>query len=103
MPPVLVRDGVAAELTLPEGILLGADPDASYQEVTTSLRPGDALLLFTDGLIERRDESIEDSMESLLRMASRPLGSVAHYADHLLSHAPSDTGDDACLGAVRGR
>jgi serine phosphatase RsbU (regulator of sigma subunit) len=103
MPPVLVRDGVAAELTLPEGILLGADPDASYQEVTTSLRPGDALLLFTDGLIERRDESIEDSMESLLRMASRPLGSVAHYADHLLSHAPSDTGDDACLVAVRVR
>jgi len=103
MPPVLVRDGVARELSLPEGILLGAEPEASYAEVTTSLRPGDALLLFTDGLIERRHEAIDDSMGSLLRIASRPVSSIADYADHLLSHAPSDTGDDACLVAVRVR
>ena len=103
MPPVLVRDGAARELSLPEGVLLGVDADASYEEVTTSLLPGDALLLFTDGLIERRDEAIDDSMESLLRLASRPVGSVAHYADYLLNHAPSDTGDDACLVAVRVR
>jgi hypothetical protein len=103
MPPVLVRDAVAQELSLPQGLLLGVEPDASYEEVTTSLLPGDALLLFTDGLIERRDESIDDSMESLLRIASRPVGSVASYADHLLSRAPSDTGDDACLVAVRVR
>jgi PAS domain-containing protein len=103
MPPVLVRDGVARELSLPQGVLLGVDPDASYEEVTTSLRPGDALLLFTDGLIERRDEAIDDSTASLLRIASRPVGSIAHYADYLLDHAPSDTGDDACLVAVRVR
>ncbi len=71
MPPVLLRDGAARELSLPQGVLLGVAEDASYEEVTTSLRPGDALLLFTDGLIERRNESIDDSMESLLRMASR--------------------------------
>jgi serine phosphatase RsbU (regulator of sigma subunit) len=103
LPPVLVRDGAARELSLPQGILLGADPDATYEEVTTSLEPGDALLLFTDGLIERRHESIDDSMDSLLSLASRPIGSVTHYADHLLSQAPSDTGDDACLVAVRVR
>src|ERR1019366_6024814 len=57
MPPVLVRNGVARDLGLPQGVLLGADPDASYEQVTTSLEPGDALLLFTDGLIERRAES----------------------------------------------
>jgi serine phosphatase RsbU (regulator of sigma subunit) len=82
-------------------MLLGADPGASYEEVTTSLRPGDALLLFTDGLIERRNEAIDDSTDALLRIASRPVSSITHYADHLLSHAPSDTGDDACLVAVR--
>ena len=103
MPPVLVRDAVARELSLPQGMLLGAEPDGCYEEVTTSLKPGDALLLFTDGLIERRDESIDDSMAALLRIASRTVGSVARYADHLLSHAPSDTGDDACLVAVRVR
>jgi serine phosphatase RsbU (regulator of sigma subunit) len=101
LPPVLVRDNVARELSLPEGVMLGADPDACYEEVTTSLRPGDALLLFTDGLIERRHESIDDSMDTLLRLASRPVSSITHYADYLLSHAPSDTGDDACLVTVR--
>jgi serine phosphatase RsbU (regulator of sigma subunit) len=101
LPPVLVRDNVARELSLPEGVMLGADPDACYGEVTTALRPGDALLLFTDGLIERRHESIDDSMDSLLRLASRPVSSITHYADYLLSHAPSDTGDDACLVTVR--
>jgi serine phosphatase RsbU (regulator of sigma subunit) len=103
LPPVLVRDGAARELSLPQGVLLGADPDATYEEVTTSLRQGDALLLFTDGLIERRHEAIDESMGSLLRIAGRPVSSIAHYADHLLSHAPSDTGDDACLVAVRVR
>ena len=103
MAPVLVRDGAARDLGLPQGVLLGADPDVSYEQVTTSLEPGDALLLFTDGLIERRDESIDDSMDALLRIASLPVGRVSHYADYLLSHAPSDTGDDACLVAVRVR
>ena len=36
------------------------DPDADYEEATQSLEPGDTLLLFTDGLIEQRGESIED-------------------------------------------
>jgi serine phosphatase RsbU (regulator of sigma subunit) len=100
LPPVLVRDGQAGELSLPEGILLGADPDSSYEEVTTSLRPGDTLLLFTDGLIERRADPIDDALRSLLRVASRPVTDVARYADHVLSHAASDTEDDACLVAV---
>ncbi len=100
LPPVLVRDGQASELSLPEGILLGADPDFSYEEVTTSLRPGDTLLLFTDGLVERRGDPIDEAMQSLLRVASRPVTDVARYADHILSHAASDTDDDACLVAV---
>jgi serine phosphatase RsbU (regulator of sigma subunit) len=97
---VLVRDGTARELSLAHGLLLGADPDASYQEVTTSFRPGDTLLLFTDGLIERRGEDIDSALRSLLRVASQPVSDVARYADHVLACARSDTGDDACLVAV---
>ncbi|HET7246248.1 MAG TPA: SpoIIE family protein phosphatase [Streptosporangiaceae bacterium] len=103
LPPVLVRDGRAAQLPLPEGLLLGADPDASYTEEVTSLRLGDTLLLFTDGLIERRDEPIDDAIASLVRAASRPVGEIGGYADHLLGQAASNTGDDACLVAVRVR
>jgi serine phosphatase RsbU (regulator of sigma subunit) len=103
LPPILVRDGVARQLDLPQGVLLGADPDVEYEEATTALCPGDTLALFTDGLVERRDESIDESMTSLLAFAADPAGDIASFADHLLGHARSDTSDDACLVAVRVR
>ena len=63
LPPVLVRGRTACQLPLPGGVLLGMDPDATYEEATQPLEPGDTLLLFTDGLIERRGESIVDVLE----------------------------------------
>jgi serine phosphatase RsbU (regulator of sigma subunit) len=103
LPPVLVRGGAARELPLPDGVLLGADPGASYPEVRTALQTGDALVLYTDGLIERRDEAIDVSLESLLRKAQAAGGDIGRFADDLLSQASSDTSDDACLVAVRVR
>ena len=101
LPPILVREGRAGQLPLPEGLLLGADPDARYSEEVTTLRLGDTLLMFTDGLIERRDEPIDEALATLLQVASRPVGDIGDYADFLLAEAASDTGDDACLVAVR--
>lgn len=103
LPPVLVRDATARELPLPDGVLVGADPDARYQEVTIELLPGDALVMFTDGLIERHGESIDDSMQSLLCIASQPVADIASFADHLMASIRSDTSDDACLVAVQVR
>jgi serine phosphatase RsbU (regulator of sigma subunit) len=103
LPPLLVREGKAQALPLPHGVLVGADQDARYEEVTTSLSPGDVLVLFTDGLVERHDESIDDSLESLLHVASEPVGEIGRFADYLLQQAQSDTSDDACLVAVQVR
>jgi len=103
LPPVLVRDGTATTLALPDGVLLGADPDASCVEATLALQPGDALVLFTDGLIERRDEPIDESLDALLRLAAVPVRDIHGFADHLLSEARSDTSDDACLVAIQVR
>ena len=103
LPPILVRGGAAQTLPLPPGLLLGADPDASYTEVVTSLEPGDLLLLFTDGLIERRDQPIDDALDSLLRVACRPAADIGSYADYLVGEAASNTDDDACLVAVHVR
>jgi hypothetical protein len=109
LPPVLVRGQTASELPLPGGVLLGMDPDAEYEEATQPLRPGDTLLLFTDGLIERRGESIGDVLEEFVAAVTpgapgEPGGaglSAAAQADRILASAVSDTGDDACLVAVR--
>jgi serine phosphatase RsbU (regulator of sigma subunit)/PAS domain-containing protein len=108
LPPVLVRGRTACQLPLPGGVLLGMDPDASYEEATQSLQPGDTLLLFTDGLIERRDESIVDVLGEFVTTVALgpedqdgPEPTAAAQADRILATAVSDTDDDACLVAVR--
>jgi serine phosphatase RsbU (regulator of sigma subunit) len=108
LPPVLVRGRTACQLPLPGGVLLGMDPDAGYEEAIQSLQPGDTLLLFTDGLIERRGESIIDVLgDFVTTVALAPEGqqgpepTAAAQADRILATAVSDTEDDACLVAVR--
>ncbi len=74
---------------------------AQYEEASTQLRVGDTLLLFTDGLIERRSGSISDALRDFA-LAAAPAGPDARsHADRILSSALSDTGDDACLVVVR--
>jgi serine phosphatase RsbU (regulator of sigma subunit)/PAS domain-containing protein len=102
LPPILVRDGQACTLSPPHGLLLGADPDAKYAETTTPLQLGDILLLFTDGLIERRDKPIDDALDALMQIASRAApGDIGSFADRVVAEASSNTDDDACLVAVR--
>ncbi|GID20970.1 hypothetical protein Aab01nite_45600 [Paractinoplanes abujensis] len=52
--PLLARDGQASALPLARGMLLGADPQATYESLCLQVAPGDMLLLYTDGLVERR-------------------------------------------------
>jgi serine phosphatase RsbU (regulator of sigma subunit) len=101
LPPILVREGTATTLPLPGGMLLGLDPTAEYEEAELALRAGDALLLFTDGLIERRAGSISDALRDLAAAAAHESPDAASHADQILSAAISDTGDDACLVVVR--
>ena len=101
LPPVLVRDGAAEMLPLPAGVLLGLDPDAEYEEATLALRSGDTLLMFTDGLIERRADSISDALREFTAAAVPSGPDAATHADRILDSVASDTGDDACLVAVR--
>jgi serine phosphatase RsbU (regulator of sigma subunit) len=101
LPPVLVRDGKGRALPLPEGVLLGLDPTARYEEASTQLRVGDTLLLFTDGLIERRSGSISDMLRDFTQAAAPAGPNARSHADRILGSALSDTGDDACLVVVR--
>lgn len=76
LPPVMVRaDGRVELLPLPDGVLLGAG-GSERTSLTSPFAPGDALLAFTDGLIERRDEDIDIGQQRLLD-ASRDLGIAA--------------------------
>ncbi len=101
LPPVLVRGEVAQAQPLPEGMLLGVELDAEYEQVTLQLRTGDTLLFYTDGLIERRAASISDALAEFAAAAVPADPDVDAHVARILASAASDTGDDACLLAVR--
>lgn len=101
LPPLLVRDGVAEQLPLPRGILLGARPGAGFEETVLRLRPADTLVLFTDGLIERRGVLLDDSLDRLAAAACHAGTDVERISDKLLAGATSDTEDDSCVIVIR--
>jgi serine phosphatase RsbU (regulator of sigma subunit) len=103
LPPVLVRGEVAETQPLPEGMLLGVELDAQYEQVTLQLRTGDTLLFYTDGLIERRAASISDALAEFATAAVPADPDVDAHVARILASAASDTGDDACILAVRVR
>ena len=47
------------------GPVLGVWSDATYSEATTVLDPGEGVLFFTDGLIERRDSVLQEGLDRL--------------------------------------
>ncbi|MGA5820342.1 SpoIIE family protein phosphatase [Kitasatospora sp. NPDC094028] len=100
LPPILVGPHGAEVLPLPSGVLLGALEGARYEEHTAHLAPGELLLLYTDGLVERRDRPVEESVDQLIRTAGAPGPDLERYLDRLLELSPADTRDDTCLLAV---
>jgi serine phosphatase RsbU (regulator of sigma subunit) len=99
-PPVLVRGSWARPLDPPAGILLGAGRE-EYAAAVLALVPGDLLLLYSDGLIERRDQSVEDG-PAMLAAAVRGITDPEHAIEAALSAlGATDLEDDTCLVAVQ--
>ncbi|QXJ25610.1 SpoIIE family protein phosphatase [Actinomadura graeca] len=99
-PPVLVRGGEAGALPAVGGMLLGALEDSEYDEGTIDLEADDVLLMYTDGLVERRDGSEQDALAHLLSTARQPAINLEARLDHLLTHSNADTDDDTCLVGI---
>jgi serine phosphatase RsbU (regulator of sigma subunit) len=54
LPPILLRAGGTPELAACRGTLLGVESDARATDCPFTLGPGDALVLYTDGITEAR-------------------------------------------------
>lgn len=101
-PPVLVCPTGPCSLPVATGPPLGL-PGAAYSEHIALMGEG-PLLLFTDGLIERRDRDLDEATVALLASVSRaPHTDPAGLADYLLSEAGGDNAnaDDVVILSAR--
>src|SRR4029453_16599914 len=83
---------------------LGVLAEWDYAEVTQDLSPGVTLLLYTDGLVERRAQSIQEGLDRLLSEASgNESADVDALCDYLLSALAGNGNvvDDIALVALR--
>ena len=101
-PPVVVRDadGATRLLDEPNDPPLGSATAFHARQVT--LEAGTTLVLYTDGLVERRAEPITKGFERLLDACSKGPAEPAALCDYLLAEMLEDhlNQDDVALLAV---
>ena len=102
-PPVLVPPcGEPVLLTGGVGVVLGVAPQCPRGDREVELRPGSMLLLYTDGLVERRNDPEDRASADLLDLVRRGKGlSLSDLCDHLVRGTTADTGDDMVVLALR--
>ncbi|HYP26556.1 MAG TPA: SpoIIE family protein phosphatase [Blastocatellia bacterium] len=90
-PPIIVRaDGTRVRLE-EGGALLGPFPDWDYEQRQVELRPGDKILLFTDGVTEALDsEGADFGEERLVELLIKNRGASASEVQERLIEAISE-------------
>lgn len=100
LPPVLVSDGSASVLAAPPIPPIGVATSTPAEESIIQLPSNALLLAYTDGLVERRGETLEEAIGRLRHAAMRDSTSVdallASIISDLTMNAPTD--DVALLG-----
>jgi hypothetical protein len=113
-PPLLVVNGEVAELEFhSRGAMLGVRSpgvggEILFDEETCRLAPGSTLVLYTDGLIDRRPRGdgeyyTRDQARHMLRaaVAQAAQGDVEAIANAVYRAVPGDIDDDAAIVVVR--
>ncbi|HEX8205333.1 MAG TPA: SpoIIE family protein phosphatase [Solirubrobacteraceae bacterium] len=105
-PPALVlgADGATRSLKESLSVPLGALDVPGYSEATAQLEPGEALVLYTDGLVEQRDQLID---EGIARLDKAFRGSAGQAPDAMCERilegtlGPEGSNDDVTLVVVQ--
>jgi PAS domain S-box-containing protein len=103
-PPLLLEPaGGATYLESATGLPVGLNWNLPYEESIALLRPGATLVLYTDGLVDRRDIEVEEGLERLREAATdtgeRNLDDVCGALLEAL--VPPDASDDVAILAAR--
>jgi serine phosphatase RsbU (regulator of sigma subunit) len=97
--PLLVRDGAAGPVALPVDRPFGMLRDKTFRATQIELRPGDRLVLLTDGMLERGASAL-DLPARLQELTALHPREVARVLGDLVLDVAGPTGilpDDACM------
>jgi len=107
MPPLLVRANGRCELVAvpvdpPLGVGTNLGEGTRYRQASIGFEPGETLLLYTDGLVERRGKDIDDCLAALTRLDLDPERPLEQLIDTVLSRFdPEGSEDDVAVLAAR--
>ncbi len=106
LPPLLrLPDGTVQILEDNSDLLLGLDPDTERLDRVADLPDGSELLIYTDGLVERRGESLDVGLARLAEaLAAAGDAGVEEVSDRLLAAmVPDASEDDVAILVLRPR
>ena len=100
LPPLLIADGHTEYLAAKVGVPIGMEDNAAYESVKVALPQGATLLAFTDGLVERRHESLDRGLARLREAAASNHRDLPDLLSHVLSELdqPAAQDDTAIIG-----
>ncbi|MDX8050860.1 SpoIIE family protein phosphatase [Lentzea sp. BCCO 10_0798] len=95
LPPLVADEQGARLLTNNTGAVLGTPGRARYEEHSTALAPGATIVLYTDGLVERRGVVVDEGLGQLLAVVAQahhqaPAELTGTIVDALLAYGHSD-------------
>jgi Stage II sporulation protein E (SpoIIE) len=101
LPPLMIAEQGTRFLDTPVGLPVGIDRAAAYSSVTVSAPPGATFLAFTDGLVERRGETIEVGLERLRSEVSANHIPLDQLLGRVLDELRHDAPDDTAVAGIR--
>ncbi len=100
--PLLIDGATVAFVDTQVGVPIGATAGAVYETVIVPIPPGATVLAFTDGLFERRGETIDDGLERLRRTACGPHDSLEGLLTRIVEvQSCGDAHDDTAILGIR--
>ncbi|HUH80334.1 MAG TPA: PP2C family protein-serine/threonine phosphatase [Solirubrobacteraceae bacterium] len=94
LPPLLLADDQARLLEFEPDVAIGVTRDWQYHETEVSIPPRATLVAYTDGLVERRGESLDAGLERLCRVASAGPQRLEELVAGLARDLPAEEHDD---------
>jgi serine phosphatase RsbU (regulator of sigma subunit) len=100
--PVLVEGGRARLVPVHAGIPVGVRASAQYVATSVGVAPGATLLTFTDGLYERRGETVDAGLERVRRRIEEHAASrLDALLDHVVAAVVDGSDDDTAILGIR--